>query len=318
MYILEFEKPILALKSKIEELRMQQQTRGDEKLLKEINKLERQTKELEKTTYSTLNPWEKTLLARHPKRPYTLDFIEHCTTEFTQLHGDRNFRDDPAIIGGLCRIDGQPFMVVGHQKGRNTQDNVKRNFGMPHPEGYRKALRLMRMASRFKVPILSLIDTPGAYPGIGAEERGQSEAIAVSLREMAALETPIIAIVTGEGGSGGAIALGVANRVLMYEHSIYSVISPEGCAGILFGDGTRAQEAAQSLRYSAQDLLSFHLIDEIIPEPLGGAHVKPDEALDQLKRAALSHFNDLRGLTGPQLVEDRYQKFRKMGEFAEG
>ena len=318
MYILEFEKPILALRSKIEDLKIKQEESGDEKLLKEIQKLEGQTADLEKSTYSTLNSWEKTLLARHPKRPYTLDFIEHCTTDFNELHGDRSFRDDPAIVGGFCRIDGQSFLVIGHQKGRNTQENVQRNFGMPHPEGYRKALRLMKMAGKFHIPILTLIDTPGAYPGIGAEERGQSEAIAVNLREMADLKVPVIAVVTGEGGSGGALALGVGNRVLMYEHSIYSVISPEGCASILFGDGTRAQEAAQSLRYSSNDLLHFGLIDEAIEEPVGGAHAKPEEALDNLKRAILRHYHQLKSLNSEELVEDRYQKFRKMGEFAEG
>ena len=318
MYILEFEKPIIALKQKIKELKDRQAGDPDPKLDKEIQKLEKQTFKLEESTYSTLSPWEKTLVARHPLRPYTLDFIESCVTEFQELHGDRTFRDDPAIVGGFGKIDGQTFLIVGHQKGRNTQENVSRNFGMPHPEGYRKAMRLMKMADRFGIPILTLIDTPGAYPGIGAEERGQSEAIAVNLREMAVLGVPIIAVVTGEGGSGGALALGVADRVLMYDHSIYSVISPEGCAGILFGDGTRAQEAAKSLRYSSADLLEFGLIDEIIPEPLGGAHANPVECMNNLKEVVLKQYAGLKSNSSETLIEDRYQKFRKMGEFAEG
>ena len=317
MYILEFEKPIVALKQKIKELKVRQEEDGDAKLTKEIEKLEKQTSKLEESTYSTLSPWEKTLVARHPNRPYTLDFIEHCTSEFQELHGDRAFRDDPAIIGGFCKIDGQSFLLVGHQKGRNTQENVTRNFGMPHPEGYRKALRLMKMADKFQIPILTLIDTPGAFPGIGAEERGQSEAIAINLKEMAGFSVPIIAVVTGEGGSGGALALGVADRVMMYEHSIYSVISPEGCAGILFGDGTRAQEAAKSLRYSSADLLEFGLIDAVVPEPLGGCHANPEQALENLKTAVLAQYSQLKDHSSETLIEERYVKFRKMGEFAE-
>lgn len=314
MSILDFEKPLLALKNKIEELRTLQ---GDDtiSLADEIRKLENKAKQLEVGTYSKLDAWQKTQLARHAQRPYTLDFIEECTEGFQQLHGDRTFRDDPAIVGGFCKIDGHPFLVVGHQKGRNTEQKVYRNFGMPHPEGYRKAMRLMKLADKFGVPILALIDTPGAYPGLGAEERGQSEAIAVNLREMAGLEVPVIAVVTGEGGSGGALALGVANKVLMLEHSIYSVISPEGCAGILFKDGSRAQEAAKSLKYVAQDLQEFNIIDEIIPEPLGGAHTNPAECLNSLKKAVLKHFKELRKLSGEELVEQRYERFRDIGEF---
>ena len=231
------------------------------------------------------------------------------------MHGDRNFRDDPAIVGGFCKIDGQSFLVVGHQKGRNTEQKVYRNFGMPHPEGYRKAMRLMKLADKFGIPILTLIDTPGAYPGLGAEERGQSEAIAVNLREMAGLGVPVIAVVTGEGGSGGALALGVANKVLMLEHSIYSVISPEGCAGILFKDGSRAKEAAKSLKYAAQDLLGFKIIDEIVPEPLGGAHTDPSVCLNNLKKTVLKHYKELKKLSPDELIDQRYERFRDIGEF---
>ncbi|PCI30630.1 MAG: acetyl-CoA carboxylase carboxyl transferase subunit alpha [SAR324 cluster bacterium] len=316
MFILEFEKPIIALRNKIEELRRLQEEEQIS-LVDEIRKLEQKTNKLEKSTYSKLDSWQKSQLARHPGRPYTLDFIEHCTQGFIELHGDRAFRDDPAIIGGFCKIDGKSFLVVGHQKGRNTAENVKRNFGMPHPEGYRKALRLMRMANKFQIPILTLIDTPGAYPGIGAEERGQSEAIAVNLREMAGLTVPIISVVVGEGGSGGALALGVANRVLMFEHSMYSVISPEGCAGILWGDGSKAQDAAKALKYTAQDLIKFNVIDQVIPEPRGGAHAAPKEALLTLKQIVMEHYREISSLSPEALIEDRYQKFRKIGEFAE-
>jgi acetyl-CoA carboxylase carboxyl transferase subunit alpha len=316
MAILDFERPIIALRNKIEELKTLQDE-GSISLDDEINKLELKTNKLEKATYSKLDSWQKTQLARHPRRPYTLDFIEQCTEDFIELHGDRTYRDDPSIVGGFCTLDGISFMVMGNQKGRNTADNVYRNFGSPHPEGYRKALRLMKMANKFRIPILTLIDTPGAYPGIGAEERGQSEAIAVNLREMSGLTIPIITVVIGEGGSGGALALGVSNRVLMFEHSLYSVISPEGCAGILWNDGSRAQDAAKALKYTAQDLIKFNIIDEIIPEPLGGAHVAPQQSLSNLKKAVLKHFKELVQLSPEDLIEDRYQKFRQMGEFAE-
>ncbi|OGG96460.1 MAG: acetyl-CoA carboxylase carboxyltransferase subunit alpha [Candidatus Lambdaproteobacteria bacterium RIFOXYD12_FULL_49_8] len=316
MYVLEFEKPIIALRSKIAELQAMHEA-GEVDVTDEIKKLEQKAAKLETNTYKHLGDWEKTLLARHPLRPYTLDFIEHCTTGFEELHGDRHFRDDPSIVGGICKIDKHPFMVIGHQKGRNTAENVLRNFGMPHPEGYRKALRLMKLAEKFGMPILTLIDTPGAYPGLGAEERGQSEAIAVNLREMAALKVPVIAVVTGEGGSGGALALGVANRVLMFEHSIYSVISPEGCASILYGDGSRAQEAAQNLKYVARELSKLGIIDGIIKEPIGGAHAKPEEALDNLKAEVLKNLKDLKKLNPEALVEDRWEKFRQIGVFAE-
>ncbi|MDH5560032.1 MAG: acetyl-CoA carboxylase carboxyltransferase subunit alpha [Deltaproteobacteria bacterium] len=316
MFVLEFEKPILALKSKIEELKRLQE---DEKIVltEEIKKLEKKSKELEITTCSNLSSWEKTQLSRHPLRPFSLDFIEKCTEGFIELHGDRQFRDDPSIVGGFCKIEGISFLVVGHQKGRNTTENLKRNFGMPHPEGYRKALRLMKLANKFRIPILTLIDTAGAYPGIGAEERGQSDAIAVNLREMAGFAVPIICIIMGEGGSGGALALGVGNRVLMFEHSIYSVITPEGCASILWRDGSMAREASKNLKYTAQDLLGFKIIDQIIPEPLGGSHNDPQKALYSMKEIILSNYKELAKLSGTELIEARYQKFRQIGEFVE-
>lgn len=316
MSILEFEKPIIALRNKIEELK-RLQSMGQISLKSEIKRLEAKTDKLETATYSKLDCWQKTQLARHGLRPYTLDFIEYCTSDFVELHGDRSFRDDPAIVGGFCRIDEHPFLVLGHQKGRTTREKVERNFGMPHPEGYRKALRLMNLADKFRLPILTLIDTPGAYPGVGAEERGQSEAIAVNLREMAGLKVPMISVILGEGGSGGALALGVTNRVLMMEHAIYSVISPEGCAGILWGDGSRAEEAAKALKYTAQNLARFRIVDEIIPEPKGGAHSLPEEAMVTLKKVVLKHYRELAPMPEGQLVEDRYRKFRQIGEFME-
>ena len=316
MKILEFEKPLIALRNRIDELKKLQDDESIS-LSDEIGKLENRARELEVETFSKLTSWEKTLLARHGSRPYLTDFIKECSTDFIELHGDRYFRDDPAIICGLCRLDGRTVMVVGHQKGRNTTDMIYRNFGSPYPEGYRKAGRIMKLADKFGIPVITLIDTPGAYPGIGAEERGQSEAIAANLKEMAALEVPVIAVVVGEGGSGGALALGVANTVLMLEHAIYSVISPEGCAGILWNDGSRVQDAAKALQYTAQDLLKFHVIDEIIPEPPGGAHAKPREALQSIKRYVVKHLENLLSLAGKDLTEQRYRKFRRMGEFNE-
>ncbi len=316
MNILEFEKPIIALRNKIEELKSLQ---NDENisLADEIRELENKAKQLEVEVFSKLNSWEKTLLARHSARPYTLDFIDECTSDFVELHGDRCFRDDPSIVCGFCKIEGQPFMIAGHQKGRNTAEMIHRNFGSPYPEGYRKAMRVMKLADKFGIPVMTMIDTPGAYPGVEAEERGQSEAIAVNLKEMAGLGVPVIAIVVGEGGSGGALALGVANKVFMLEHSIYSVISPEGCAGILWNDGNRAQEAAKSLKYTAQDLKKFGVIDGVIPEPIGGAHTKPREILRSIKNYVLKQFRELRAMTQEELIEQRYQKFRQMGEFNE-
>lgn len=315
MYVLEFEKPIIALKNKIEELK-KLQDKENISLAEEIKKLEHKTKQIETKTYSKLSAWEKTQLARHPQRPYTLDFVKQCTTGFIELHGDRAFRDDPSIVGGFCKIEDQSFLVVGHQKGRGTSENLMRNFGMPHPEGYRKSIRLMKLADKFGIPILALIDTVGAYPGIGAEERGQSEAIAYCLKEMAGLRVPVISVVIGEGGSGGALAIGVANKVLMFEHSIYSVISPEGCASILWGDGTRGKDAALSLKYVPEALLKLKIIDEIIPEPFGAAHRNHEEAMNSVKKSVLTQLEQLKPLSGSELVEQRYQRFRKIGEFS--
>lgn len=316
MNVLEFEKPLVALRKKIKELKVLQEKESIV-LKDEIGKLETKAQQLEVETFSKLNSWEKTLLARHGARPYTLDFIKECTTDFVELHGDRSFRDDPSVVCGFCRIEGLPFMIAGHQKGRNTTELIYRNFGSPYPEGYRKAIRLMKLAEKFEVPIVTMIDTPGAYPGIGAEERGQSEAIAVCLREMAGLAVPVVSVVVGEGGSGGALALGVANTVLMLEHAIYSVISPEGCAGILWKDGTRAKDAAASLKYTAQELIKFKAIDEIIREPPGGAHSNPQETLRSIKRHVLKHMKRLGSLGREELIEQRYRKFRRMGEFGE-
>ena len=316
MKILDFEKPLLALRNKIEELKVLQSD-GTISLKDEIRKLESKANQLEISTFSRLNSWEKTQLARHALRPQTLDFIEICTKNFIELHGDRNFRDDPSIIGGMCKIDGQTFAVIGQQKGKTTNEKIFRNFGSPHPEGYRKALRIMKLADKFNIPILTLIDTQGAYPGVGAEERGQSEAIAVNLREMSGFKVPIICVVLGEGGSGGALALGVGNKVLMLEHSTYSVISPEGCASILWRDGTKAKEAAKSLKYTAQDLIKFKVIDQIIPEPLGGAHTKPEVMMTSIKKVVLENLAELKGLSQDELVEQRYQKFRQIGEYTE-
>jgi len=267
--------------------------------------------------YRALTPMHRVLLARHPKRCYTLDYLNGVFTDFIELHGDRLFGDDHAIVGGLARLEGRPIVVVGHQKGRDTEEKLHRNFGMPHPEGYRKALRLMQLGERFRKPILTLIDTPGAYPGVGAEERGQAEAIARNLREMAGFPTPIIAVVTGEGGSGGALALGVADRVLMLEHAIYSVISPEGCAAILWEDASRAKDAAEVLRITAPDLLKLGVIDGVIPEPPGGAHRNWAAAARAIQSVVSEAFAELSRLSPSELVQQRYAKFRRMGIFEE-
>ncbi|MDH4233457.1 MAG: acetyl-CoA carboxylase carboxyltransferase subunit alpha, partial [Nitrospirota bacterium] len=276
-YYLEFEKPIEELEFKIEELKRISDGK-DVNLSGEIRKLEKKVKDLRTEIFSNLTPWQKTLLARHPDRPYTLDYINMMTEEFVELHGDRRYADDKAIIGGLARLKGMPVVIIGHQKGRDTKERIRRNFGQPHPEGYRKALRLMEMAEKFKRPIINLIDTPGAYPGLGAEERGQGEAIASNLMHMSRLRTPIVSVVIGEGGSGGALALSVADRLYMLEHSVYSVISPEGCAAILMRKNGELNaddfsKASEALKMTAQDLLRFKIIDEIIPEPSGGAHM---------------------------------------------
>ncbi len=268
-----------------------------------------------KRVFSSLTPWQKCQLARHPERPYTMAYIHSIFTDFTELHGDRRFADDPALVGGLARFDGDPVVVVGHQKGRDTAEKLRRNFGMPRPEGYRKAIRIMELGARFKRPIISFIDTPGAYPGIDAEQRGQAEAIANNLIEMAGFPVPIIVVVTGEGGSGGALALGVGDRVLMLEHATYSVISPEGCAAILWKDQARAEDAARALRLTATDLKKLGIIDEILPEPAGGAHMNPGEMADTIAAAIRRHLKPLRKVKPDALVNRRFKKFRAMGIF---
>ena len=311
---LEFEKPILELETRIAELRASE---NEAATRDEATKLEERLRRLQQRVYGSLSAWQRAQIARHPKRPHTLDFYKLLLDDFVELHGDRVFGDDLAILGGLAFFEGEPVVVLGHQKGRDTRENIARNFGMPNPEGYRKALRLMQLADKFSKPIVTFIDTPGAYPGLGAEERGQAEAIARNLREMAALRTPVIAVVTGEGGSGGALAIGVANRVLMFEHAIYSVISPEGCAAILWGDGAKAPEAAQLMRITAPDLQKAGVIDAVIPEPMGGAHRSWEDAAANLRTALHEHLGQLRSLSGDALVQDRYEKFRRIGVFEE-
>jgi acetyl-CoA carboxylase carboxyl transferase subunit alpha len=260
-----------------------------------------------------LTPWQRVLIARHPQRPYTLDYIKALCSNFTELHGDRSFSDDASIVGGLALFEGRPVVVIGHQKGRTVQESMRRNFGMPHPEGYRKALRLMKLAEKFKRPVLCFIDTPGAYPGIGAEERGQARAIALNLLEMAALKTPMICTIIGEGGSGGALAIGMGDRILMCENAWYSVISPEGCAAILFRDASRAPEAAAALKLTAPELKALGIIEEVVPEPQGGAHRDIPATAQALKAAILRHLNELQALSMDELMAKRYQKFRSLG-----
>jgi acetyl-CoA carboxylase carboxyl transferase subunit alpha len=315
-YTLEFEKPLLELERQIEDLKRL----GDERQIDiegELTGLQTKLETMRAEIYKNLTPIQRVMVARHPRRPYTLDYLSSIFTDFIELHGDRLFRDDPAIVGGWARLSGVSVMVIGHQKGRDTKENLKRNFGMPHPEGYRKALRLMEMAAKFGAPVITLIDTPGAYPGLGAEERGQSEALARNLIEMAALETPIITCVIGEGGSGGALALGLADRVLMLENSVYSVISPEGCAAILWKDATQRERAAEALKLTADDLLRLKVIDEVIAEPVGGAHLDPDATGEALREALIRHLADLKKLKPEKLVRRRADKFYAMGAYFE-
>jgi acetyl-CoA carboxylase carboxyl transferase subunit alpha len=311
---LDFERPLLELENRIVELRASDEAQAARD---EIGRLEERLKRLQHKVYGSLTPWQRAQLARHPKRPHTLDLFRLLLEDFIELHGDRVFGDDKAIVGGLARFEGDPVVVIGHQKGRDTRENIARNFGMPHPEGYRKALRLMEMAAKFRKPLITFIDTPGAYPGLGAEERGQAEAIARNLREMAGLATPIVCVVTGEGGSGGALAIGVANRVLMLEHAIYSVISPEGCAAILWGEAAKAPEAAELMRITAPDLLKLGVIDGIVPEPPGGAHRNWEETAENIRRPLRDALWSLRSRTAEELVGERYEKFRKIGVFEE-
>ncbi|MBA3502222.1 MAG: acetyl-CoA carboxylase carboxyltransferase subunit alpha [Deltaproteobacteria bacterium] len=313
--ILEFERPIIDLERKISELRTLSTDAVD--FSAEIRKLEQKAKKLQKEIFADLSAQQKVQLARHPGRPYMTDYVGLLMDDFVELHGDRSFHDDPAIIGGMAQFDEWEILVLGHQKGRNTKDNMHRNFGMARPEGYRKATRLMRLASRFKRPIVCFIDTPGAYPGLGAEERGQAEAIAKALQVMASLECPMISVVIGEGGSGGALALGVTDRILMLEYSIYSVISPEGCASILWRDPAKISEAATQLKLTAPDLVQLGICDQIIPEAAGGAHRNPAVTAARLRTALKQHLKELVELPTAELIEKRYQKFRKMGIFIE-
>ncbi len=283
----------------------------------EIAKLEERLARQQQRVYAGLSAWQRAQIARHPKRPHTLDLIGLLLEDWVELHGDRVFGDDKAIVGGLATFDGEPVVLIGHQKGRDTRENIARNFGMPHPEGYRKALRLMQFAAKFGKPIITFIDTPGAYPGLGAEERGQAEAIARNLREMAGLPTPVICVVTGEGGSGGALAIGVGNRVLMLEYAIYSVISPEGCAAILWGDAAKAPEAAELMRVTAPDLLKLGVIDAIVPEPVGGAHRNWEATAASLRTALRDQLWQLKSKSEAELIEERHEKFRRIGVFEE-
>ncbi|MEO0573917.1 MAG: acetyl-CoA carboxylase carboxyltransferase subunit alpha [Pseudomonadota bacterium] len=311
---LEFEQPIADLEAKIEGLRYV----GDDSevnVAEEVDRLAKKSETLTKSIFSSLTAWQVAQVARHPMRPYTLDYVDLIFDDFQELHGDRMYADDYAIIGGIARIEGLPVMLIGHQKGRDTKERVRRNYGMPRPEGYRKAQRLMRLAEKFKLPVVTLIDTPGAYPGIGAEERGQSEAIASSLKLMARLRTPIISVVIGEGGSGGALAIGVSDRLMMLQYAVYSVISPEGCASILWKSAEKAADAADAMRITAAQLKGFGLIDHLIEEPLGGAHRSYKAVAETLKNALLSQINTLDALSSEQLLEERAAKISAFGDF---
>jgi acetyl-CoA carboxylase carboxyl transferase subunit alpha len=308
----QFEEPILQLRRRIEE------TTAAEGDPAQLAALEAELTKLADEIFANLTPWQKTLVARHPQRPYTLDFIGYLFDEWTEVHGDRKFSDDPAIVAGFARFRGNACAIIGHQKGRNTKEKIYRNFGQPRPEGFRKALRVMKLAEKFNLPIFTFIDTQGAYPGLGAEERGQAEAIAVNLREMAMLSVPVIVVVIGEGGSGGALALGVGDRVFMLEHSVYSVISPEGCAAILWKNPSAAAEAAAAMRITASDLKRLAIIDDIVPEPNGGAHADPAKAAELLAPYLEKALKELMKLKPSALPEERYKKFRKMGMFEKG
>ncbi len=309
---LDFEKPIVELEKKIQELKG---FISDKKidLSSEVRRLEEKLKRLKEDTYTNLTPWQMVQIARHPQRPYTQDYINMIMSDFIELHGDRSFSDDKAIIGGFAKIDHQKIIVIGHQKGRDTKENLRRNFGCAHPEGYRKTLRLMQLADKFSLPLVIFIDTPGAYPGLGAEERGQAQAIALNLREMMGVGVPIIAIIIGEGGSGGALGIGIADKVCVLENAYYSVISPEGCAAILWKNGSKAPEAAAVLKLTAPDLLKMGIIDEIVPEPLGGAHTDPEGTGQNLKEVINKNMRELIPLKTDELLKLRYKKFRRIG-----
>ncbi len=309
---LEFEQPIADLQAKIEELRLV----GSDNSLNitdEITRLQSKSQSLTESIFANLSSWQVAQMSRHPQRPYTLDYIRHIFTDFEELHGDRHFADDAAIVGGIARLDGRPVMVIGHQKGRDVKEKVRRNFGMPKPEGYRKACRLMLMAERFKMPLITFIDTPGAYPGIDAEERGQSEAIAWNLQIMSRLKTPIISTVIGEGGSGGALAIGVCDRLMMLQYSIYSVISPEGCASILWKKAEKASDAAEAMGITGPRLKELGLVDNLLPEPLGGAHRQPEEMAARVKAQLLAELEKLDGKSADELLEGRYERLMSFG-----
>ncbi len=308
---LDFERPIVELKKKIEELK------GLKGVEDEIERLETQVEKLEKRIYSNLSRWQRVQLARHPRRPYSLDILNIITEDFIEMHGDRRFGDDQAIVAGITKLDKYSVAIVAQQKGRDTKAKIKRNFGMPHPEGYRKAIRIMEMAAKFNIPIITLVDTPGAYPGVGAEERGQSEAIATNLFKSAILPVPIIVLIIGEGGSGGALAIAVGDRILMLENAIYSVISPEGCASILWRDASKNKEAAEALKITAQDLSKFNIIDEVVPEPIGGAHMDFELTAKNIKKALLRNLKELLKIPVDELVSLRIKKFQNMGVYKE-
>ena len=311
---LDFEKPLLELEQKIEELK-QSADAADLNVHREVASLEQRAEEMRRQIFSSLTRYQRVQLARHPRRPYTLDYVRMMTTGWLELFGDRGFADDKALVGGFAWLDGRPILVIGNQKGRDTKENLIRRFGMANPEGYRKALRLMELAARFGVPVLTLVDTAGAYPGIGAEERGQAEAIARNLREMASLPVPMVTVVTGEGGSGGALAIAMGDAVLMLENSIYSVISPEGCASILWRDRSRNVQAADALRVAAEDLLRLRVVDEVLPEPMGGAHRDPEAAAATVKQAVIRHFDRLSALDPEEIVAGRRSKYRALGVY---
>ncbi|MCD6097659.1 acetyl-CoA carboxylase carboxyltransferase subunit alpha [bacterium] len=315
-FVLEFEKPFLELVRKIEEMKKLQE-KNNLDLSSEISLLEKKLTELQKKTYSGLTRWQRVRVARHPDRPYTLDYVRMIVTDFIEIHGDRNYADDKAIVTGFGTIGGHKFVLIGQQKGRDTKENIKRNFGMPHPEGYRKALRAMKLGERFGLPVVSFIDTPGAFPGVGAEERGQAEAIARNLFEMARLGTPIIIVIIGEGASGGALGIGIGDVVLMFENAWYTVISPEGCAAILWRDKAKAPEAAEALKLSARDLLELGMIDRIIPEPPGGAHWNPEKMAETLKKEIIKEIERFKGYEPEKLIERRLQRYRDMGVYRE-
>jgi len=310
--VLDFERPILELERKINELKSLASD-GSIDLEEEIKTLEARLEKLKKEVFESLTPWQRVQIARHPKRPYTMDYINMAMMDFVEVHGDRMFSDDKAMIGGFAKIDGEKVLVLGHQKGRDTKENIMRSFGSAHPEGYRKAMRMMELANKFDIPIVTFVDTPGAYPGIGAEERGQANSIAYNLREMMLLKVPIIVVVIGEGGSGGALGIGIGDRVYVMENAYYSVISPEGCAAILWKDRLKAPEAAEVLKLTAKDLLGLGLIDEEIPEPLGGAHRDPEKAAQNIKKVIKKALKELKAIPKDELLKLRYEKFRKMG-----